>query len=151
LNYAWSLPGTQDAVVAVPVRMLRSQFHPYGDGQTNAVASFGDSWSAKAPPLVTTRITRTDGGTVVHLVFEGSLRIDSGAVQVITGSGTDKVTLRREGNRWAADWKGDASGSIWVRPQGWDDGFPVTFRHPVYAIHDLQSQLPDSASHLPSG
>lgn len=133
LNQAWSLPGTQDAVVAVPVKMLRSQWHPYGDGQSNAVVSFGETWDGYAPPLVATLIRRRDGSISVELRFDAKLAYSGNRIRIRYGSRDVKITGTRDGHgpliaQWAPPpelgWDSSTQSQVaFVQPDGWNDWF----------------------------
>src|SRR5207247_819532 len=53
LNEAWSRTGVQDAIVAMPMHMLNSNFYEFGDGQANVAPSF-EGWHESRPPVVAT-------------------------------------------------------------------------------------------------
>jgi hypothetical protein len=162
LNRAWSSPQTQDAIVAVPVRLERSQFHPYGDGQSNAAPSFGDSWRESRPPVLATFISRADGTSIVRFVFDRSLNISAKRLRIAPIDKTGKNAApagetiliagqKDEQGNWIAEWTSPSlptlptlptlkDDGLWIQPENWKDGFAFRFRHPVFTVDELRAK-----------
>jgi hypothetical protein len=164
LNEGWSRANVRDVRVAVPVKMVYSRpaenwiARPYGDGQTNASLEF-PGWKEKEPPLVASLISFESGDPVVAFRLSGKLggKFDKLEIQYFVeqpaGSGkfvkrTAEVALQVQNGSRTGEWKvdpekswGDLGGSraVFVRPNGWNDWFPIDFRHPVVNTAELAS------------
>ncbi len=154
LNRAWALPNVRDVVVAVPTKMMNSDYHPYVDGQSNSVSSFND-WTAKRPPLVGTLVKFVDGRAKVFLRFDRTLSLAQEArvaeVRYTSNGAVKSVDVPLE-----LDTSGDATGewvvpegaeigsltnssAVAVHPKGFTDWFPLWFRMPVRATQKLRA------------
>ena len=145
-----------DAVVAVPVIISQSTFHPYGDGQSNAAIDFG-SWHEKRPPLVAVLTGLNSEELSATFTFDHALPVSKNSVEInyVTDDGTRKAVVltdtvtRNAGGDLIAVWKPDSkihwglstqTLGIWIRPTGWTDWFPVYFRHPVLSTSELEKK-----------
>jgi hypothetical protein len=72
LNMAWTEAGVREAIVAVPVKMLSSNFFEFGDGQSNAAPSF-EWWGSKRPPVVATLLRYAAAPTKIVFKFDRDL------------------------------------------------------------------------------
>lgn len=129
--------------VAIPVKMLGSAVHPFGDGQSNASAVF-PWWSAARPPVVA---HLTDAGAV-QLVFDAALGLEGGvAVRVEDGAPQELSLVMDADGHQRAEWTPDfdpARDRLSVRPVGWSDAFPIWFHHPVTSAARLADSVPDA-------
>ena len=160
LNRAWAEDNVDDAIVAVPLKMLRSQFHPYGDGQSNASITFGD-WRHSRPQLVATLLKRKSGGQLVRFRFDRALELKGAGVELRFSGQSARVTgtLASDGSldaSWtpsaALGWTTSRETSIlYVRPSGWNDWFPVYFRHPIVTVPSLVGELLPERSRMADG
>ena len=71
LNEAWSRSGVTDAIVAMPMHMLNSNYYEFGDGQANVAPSF-EGWHESRPPVVAT-LVKTSSGTKLLLLADHAL------------------------------------------------------------------------------
>lgn len=143
LNEVWARPSTRDVVVAVPLRMWKSDHHPYGDGQSNAVPSFEGFPAKDRPPVVATFVTAKDAsGSRSSVAF----RLDRALGSTTT---IEIAYFAADGHMNKVDVGGhiDGAGDVvaeWtppfevtlasdvafaVHPKGWNDWFPITFQH----------------------
>lgn len=133
--------------VSVPVALWKSTWAPFGDGQTNAAASFA-SWSTQRPPVIGVR-----GGGRLRIVLDRALPISDDTVELWTASGS-----------WVQSAQGvrAADGALVVEleevpavlrdrlavsPRGWSDVFPLAFDLPVSSA----TSLPAAHQTLPTG
>ncbi len=158
LNAAWERPGVDDVTVAVPVRMVRSDFSPYGDGQTNATVDF-PWWGQKRPPLVATRLKFGNGSFRIRLEFDRTLPLGAGVSVRGTYDGlwvpadtfnTFPLTREADGDYVAefdppmtVGWDGSGASVGFVQPTGWPDGFPVAFEHPRRTVDEFVQTVPE--------
>ena len=137
-----------DEYVVVPIQILQSAYHPYGDGQSNSALALG-SWPAKErrPPLQAVFIRMKTGDIRVVLNFDSTVPFKTESVE-ITAKFTDDTQLNvtlptsviDSGDR-VVEWKPETFPvSMWVRPKGWNDWFPILFKHPVYPIPVLTKE-----------
>lgn len=163
LNEAWATPGLKDAVVAVPLKLHGSQYFPYGDGQSNAAASF-EGWQAPRPPLVATLMQSHLGERVVKMQFDRSLPGVQGQFQVewtdAQGQAHSQVIqgqARGEGD-WVASWVppqglrwGSPEAVLQVRPAGWGDGWPLHFYFPAQSVDEMVESVPQELRSFQDG
>jgi hypothetical protein len=165
LNDAWSYADVEDAIAAVPVRMISSGFRQFGDGQANAEASF-EWWREKRPPVVATLVKFRSGESRVYFRFDRALPIQRGDFEVRgTYDGVwapaQSFTAVRDAN---GDWVGEFipsvttsfTGALYdgvnlVHPVGWRDWFPIHFRQPVRSTDELVTTVPSSMRNLSDG
>ena len=132
------------ARVSVPTSLAQSQLAPFGDGQTNAAASFA-WWQSKRPPVVGAR-----RGMRATVRFDRTLPISDGHFEVWSASGAWLRTVPSTRNA-DGDWivVVDDLAQFAVSPRGWRDAFPLSFDIPVTSIAERVKTLP--ASSLPTG
>ena len=130
------------ARVSVPVQLQQSQLAPFGDGQTNAAASFAWWKNIARPPVVGTR-----RGTRAVVRFDRALPITDGAFEIWVGGAWQRTatSTRNAAGDWVIEVDGPAQ--FVVSPRGWRDGFPLSFEMPVSSIADRVRGLPS----LPTG
>jgi hypothetical protein len=140
------------ARVSIPTTLARSTHAPFGDGQTNAAASFG-SWQAKRPPVIGIRHASS-----LEVRFDRALPIGDAIIEMWSESGwlrsvpatrtasgdlairvDDPALLASLGDRFV------------VSPRGWRDGFPLSFAIPITTVAALADTLPVSQRTLPGG
>jgi hypothetical protein len=140
------------ARVSIPVALTRSTHAPFGDGQTNAAASFG-AWQAKHPAVIGIRHAGS-----LEVRFDRALPIADSVIELWNQSGwlrsvsatrtdsgdlaiqiDDPALLTTLGDRFV------------VSPRGWRDGFPLSFAMPITSLDALASTLPASQRTLPGG
>jgi hypothetical protein len=149
LNEGWSQSNVKDVVVAVPVKMLPSDFFEFGDGQANAAPSFEWWRDQSRPPLVATLIRAKQGDTKVRLKFDRALPYGGTAFELRYRTKTVPLTATRNGDgdaiiEWTVPsdlaWNDllNAQSAI-VHPVGWADWFPLQFRMPVKRARDLRA------------
>jgi hypothetical protein len=138
-----------DEYVAIPVQILQSNDHPYGDGQTNSALALG-TWptSRKKPPLEAVLSHLKSGHARVLLAFDSHVRFEPLTVEIKASfedgspSGRkEQITLPArtiENDDHVVEWRPrSAPTSLWARPSGMHDWFPVVFKHPVMASSQL--------------
>lgn len=154
LNEAWSRTGVTDAIVAMPVHMLNSNFYEFGDGQANVAPSF-ESWSESRPPVVATLLKLSGGGLKMVLLADHALpNSDATWDASFTVNGqTRTVSLpitRNSAGDGIAEWDVPAelgwddprsTQVVFVHPHTWGDWFPIMFRFPVRSIPSLKSEI----------
>ncbi|HET9482965.1 MAG TPA: hypothetical protein VFO79_03330, partial [Xanthomonadales bacterium] len=132
------------ARVSIPTSLAQSQLAPFGDGQTNAAASFV-WWKDARPPVVGTR-----RGNRATVRFDRALPISDGHFEVWSATG---AWLRTVASTRTAqgDWviEVDDLAAFAVSPRGWRDAFPLSFEMPVTSIAERVRALP--ATVLPTG
>ena len=150
LNEAWGLTDVRDATVAVPVKMYGSDFHPYGDGQANAVPAFM-AWDQSRPPVVATLVHFRASAARVLFRFDRALPVRDGRFELhVRGKTLSLDATRDAAGDWTASWAPpaglwDASNSrelALVRPAGWGDWFPLGFRLPTRPINEILATVP---------
>jgi len=139
------------ARVSIPVTLWKSQYAPYGDGQTNAAASF-TYWTGQRPPVVATK-----RGARIEIRFDRTLPFSGDTFELWTPSGTwlQSVSSTRTS---AGDWLVELptppaaiAERLVVSPRGWRDGFPLSFALPLTTVDQLARSLPLSLRRLPGG
>lgn len=162
LNRVWVLPETEDAIVAVPMKILRSDLHPYGDGQSNSAVALPPTWTEPRPPLVATLVkeivsAKTNFKTMFR--FDKSLNFgDKGFVNILfRPQGSDNPTMAQVAAKktsegfveveWdvpsGLDWENLVQQDfIYIKPLTWNDWFVVSFRHPIVTIPQLIQSIP---------
>lgn len=144
LNNAWAEEGVRDVVIAVPVRMWSSDLFPYGDGQSNAVPSF-EGFPAKGhAPVVASLVHFKTGSSRVTLRFDRSLGSTT-TIELRDMANGDAATVELTGRTDAngdviAEWAPPSladDARFAVHPKGWQDWFPLSFRHRVVPASSL--------------
>jgi len=139
------------ARVSVPVTLWRSQYAPYGDGQTNAAAAFV-SWSGSRPPVVGVK-----HGSRIEIRFDRTLPFGGDTFELWTPAGAwlQSVPSTRTA---AGDWlvsipspPAAIAERLVVSPRGWRDGFPLSFALPITSVAGLAGSLPAALRRLPGG
>ncbi len=139
------------ARVSVPVALWRSQYAPYGDGQTNAAAAFVH-WSGPRPPVIGTR-----HGARIEIRFDRTLPFSGDTFELWAPDGTwlqSVPSTRTPAGDWLivlADPPAAAAERMVVSPRGWRDGFPLSFALPIATVARLAGTLPASLRQLPDG
>src|SRR5688572_21108430 len=126
------------ARVSIPTAIWTSTHAPFGDGQTNAAASFAH-WQGTRPPVIGTR-----RGTRVTVRFDRTLPINDGTFELWSESGVwmrSVASTRTSDGDWLIDL-GEAPERIVVSPRGWRDGFPLSFTMPITSINQLAQSFP---------
>jgi hypothetical protein len=145
LNAAWAGEGVADVVVAVPMQIQDSDFHPYGDGQSNSGADFV-WWTQPRPPVVATLVSLRDGSQRIDLHLDRELPWGGGAVHLeLEGLGrVSPVAQRTREGDWRATWTvaGVSVAGLRIVPEGWAHSFPVHFEHPAHPVDDVIAQMP---------
>ena len=155
LNDAWQRTDIADAVVAVPARMLDSNFFQFGDGQANVAPSF-EFWHDSRPPVIATLLRLKTGSLVMQLRADHAVpNADATWEARYTVNGTTKtvalaITRAVNGDGTAqwnvpdeVGWSSPTSQQVvLVHPKTWGDWFPITFRFPVRTIASLKADVP---------
>jgi len=153
LNRAWRQDGVADVTVSVPVHMLSSTFHEYGDGQSNAAVEL-PHWSGRRPPLLAVRTVHVDQTVGVRFVLDGAVPVQTMELLVRAPhpAGVARLPLRRAADgTLVASWNPPttlglqdvrAGSVILVKPVGWEDWFVVRFHVPVRSIQALKATVP---------
>jgi hypothetical protein len=164
LNDAWSQADLREAIVAVPVRMLSSNFYEFGDGQSNAAPSF-EWWGGKRPPVVATLLRYGSSPTRIHFRFDRDLPYGGTRFVVhYTAAGATRdvpldTTVDASGHK-VVDWavpaelgldSGISRATMLVHPDGWGDWFPLWFRFPARPIPDFKATVPASMTTFADG
>jgi hypothetical protein len=166
LKDGWGLPGVQDVLVAIPVKMMIGKVpnladtqkfvvnRPYGDGQTNAHVTFGAGWTEKAPELVASLIQFKSGSPLVRFRFHSNPTQSGNQIEINYEGTTGKpIALKSktpEGDL-LFDWVSHATwGTLFenkvafVRIVGSKTWFPIDFRNVMIANRDLLAGIPES-------
>jgi len=123
-----------DVVVSVPVAILRSDFHPYGDGQSNSSLNFGSGWSEPRPQFLATLIRHSSGVTTIRFRFDRSLDLASNPWSMTSSQPEFLALLIETRTRILAETTvtedarlgfSDAKPSRVGQTQGMDGAFPV--------------------------
>jgi hypothetical protein len=154
LNDAWKRPNVTDAIVALPTKMVSSNYYEFGDGQSNAAPSF-PWWSQLRPQVVATLVRTTSAAPTITFRFDRALPYQGSTFEIQYAkngqrpltSVTLNATRTSEGDAIAdwtptpdLGWDGNFSGAtILVHPTGWNDWFPIWFRMPVKKIGELKA------------
>jgi hypothetical protein len=139
------------ARVSVPVTLWQSTYAPYGDGQTNAAASFV-SWSGPRPPVVGAK-----HGTRIEIRFDRTLPFTGDTFELWTPSGawlSSAPSTRTPEGDWLVQLTSPPAAiaeRLVVSPRGWRDGFPLAFTLPITSVDPLAGSLPSSLRRLPGG
>ncbi|MEW5854966.1 MAG: carbohydrate-binding module family 20 domain-containing protein [Myxococcota bacterium] len=164
LNRAWRVGNVADVVVAVPVQLLSSTFHEYGDGQSNAAVTF-NAWSATRPPVVATLMRFHDDTTQVRLWLDASLPLSSSSITIqyehegMTYEDSLELGVASQGTR-VTTWTPPRALSlgnplntqtVLLRPAGWADAFPLRFHFPVRPIAELKASVPSAWQRFSDG
>ena len=156
LGEAFAQPDTLDAVVAVPVKMKGSELRPYGDGQSNAALSF-EHWGEPRPPVVGTRVVTRQGGAEVWVRFDRALPVGSGRFEVsfeVEGEVSSAVlesSAQIDGDRLVRWSPPEGMQRLWIKPEGWADGWPLHFRFPSRGVDEMVSSVPEAARSFADG
>ena len=157
LNAAWAQPNVREAIVAVPVTMIPSDFFEFGDGQSNAAPSF-EWWASKRPPVVATLVRSTGAPTKITLRFDRDLPYGGARFIVrFTSNGAPKeialdAIVDGAGHK-VATWapppelgldSGISRATMLVHPEGWGDWFPLWFRFPARPIAEFKATVPQT-------
>lgn len=142
LNEQWADDEVVDVIVATPIKMQGSDLHPYGDGQSNAAPIF-PYWEHSKPPVIATLSVHADGSETMGIRFHPSLTISDNQVQLEIASDTAHLAVPLQGQvdgagglvvHWTPTQSlrdQESPPLLWVRPQGWDAGFPLHFYIPT--------------------
>jgi hypothetical protein len=164
LDEMWALPGARDVIVAMPVKMLQSDFREFGDGQANAAPTF-NSWSQPTPPLVAALVHLNSAPDEVYFRFDASMAFTTNQFVVsysVNGSPTTVALTSTQlaSGAYAVEWSPPANlgwsslfstQAILIRPSNWADWFPVWFRMPVRPIPELLATVPASMQTFQDG
>lgn len=159
LDEGWARRAVADVVVAVPVKMQPSEHHPFGDGQSNAAVTF-PYWDQSAPPVVATLIRGLEVEAFVRFHEAVSANMAGDFELYVWDAGqwsTPRIaSAYREDGRWHLALRPHVSepeleAPLFVRPVGWNDGFPVDFTHPRESVDTLLAKLPDTHRELSPG
>lgn len=149
----WQQPGVVDVIVSAPIVLWGSDHAPFGDGQTNAAATLG-SWQHPRPPVLATLYILDSGALSVRITLDRALPAGDtltvefgegdGSSGPLVGARTPEGDLHvwwtpPEALGWA-DRRVDAV--AWVRPEGWGDAFPLSFKIPVSDAEALAETAP---------
>lgn len=163
LNEAWAESNIKEVLVAIPLKMQFSSLRPYDDGQTNATFNFGQGWNSERPPLIAALQSYTDGSTKLKIRFHQSLKLPQPGVQIQFADGSSHhwdQTLKTKDGDFEVEWKsqnGPAWGDLFqnrvafVKPDGWNDWFPLDFRNVVRSVNELLAQVPGTKQNLGKG
>jgi hypothetical protein len=133
------------------VTLWRSQYAPYGDGQTNAAAAF-TSWSGSRPPVVGVK-----RGTRIEIRFDRTLPFGGDTFELWTPAGAwlqSVPSTRTATGDWLvtiASPPAAIAERLVVSPRGWRDGFPLSFALPITTVSGLAASLPAALRRLPGG
>lgn len=146
LDRHWVADDVSDVVVAVPVQIQDSSFHPYGDGQSNAGVDFV-WWKQPRPPVVASLVTLRDETQWLEVTLDRALPWAGGNVELeLDGLGTVSVPAQStDTGDWVASWPvevGATVGDLRIRPQGWEHTFPAHFRHPAQSVTEIVEGMP---------
>lgn len=104
--------------ISVPAVLSKSSYHPFGDGQSNAKLSMGESWKLK-DFLVVGFETQKGSQFKRHYVFHSSLNIQ-------------EYNEKSLGDSWYQ-----------VTPKDWNDSFYFNFNSGVYGLNQFLSAIPE--------
>lgn len=117
------------------------------------------------PPVVALLLTRTNGEQIVQIKIDGSLKVSAPDIRVgFEVSGQSRVQIVSLSKNAEGDWIGQWSPAaelgwrsltqsqvVLIRPEGWTDGFPLWFRHPVRSINSVLGDVPPASQRLADG
>jgi hypothetical protein len=130
------------ARVSIPATLWTSHYAPFGDGQTNAAASFA-YWQTKRVPVIGVRSAGR-----VEVRFDRALPISDDTFELWSPEG---VWMKSVASTKTSD--GDrviefaALERVVISPRGWRDAFALSFAMPIASI----ASLPDANAKLPGG
>lgn len=132
--------------VAFPFFLEHKNFKPFGDGQSNAQASF-NTWKKTAPPLIAIWIEKTK---TLKIFFHESIIKDKGEVIVRFPDGAIKKIGYNKNDGAGIDiddtklgWNKLGQGKvIFAKPAHWNDWFGIQFQKPNVLISELVSHIP---------
>jgi hypothetical protein len=87
LKAGYAKPNIKRVIVSLPVQFNKSNYFPYGDGQSNAHVDFGDYWKERVPPVVARREIYKDGTSRLEIFFAKSLGFKDHSIEQ-SGSNT---------------------------------------------------------------
>lgn len=179
INRLWTMQSVADVLVSIPVIFQDNDVvRPYGDGQSNARVTFSSSWAHKSVPLRTGLVRNQSGASVIILEFSPDLNLvqdhieisykgDQGEVRTATidaqtdanGWLTASWTALPEDLPWSkvvdaanADVDSVSGYTFFVRPTpGFDDWFPVTFKHPWSTAAKITATVPANLNSFKAG
>lgn len=111
-------------VLSIPARIKSSDYHPFGDGQSNALMDLDSTWKQKAFPVVGVE-TIKDGKTTHIYNFDNSLKVRS------------------------YEEKNLLDGWYEVRPDGWDTVFYFNFQTGSLPVQEFLKGVPTSLRIFP--
>ena len=168
LNDGWAMTGAREVLVAFPLKMYKGSVRPYGDGQTNSSFTFGQTWTAKQPPLVATLVRTVDGNTHLKFRFHRSLIFGQDGIRLEymrDGQTLQKVLngLKKTGQGdYEVEWLPTGSETpqwgdlfqnhvAFVQGLGWTDWFPIDFRDVVRTKEQLLAVVSEARRNLGPG
>jgi len=106
-------------ILSVPAKILKSNYNPFGDGQTNAKLSFAN-WNELSIPVIGIKKSYHDGHIEVTYRFHPKLSI------------LHFSTLQLD------------NGFIKITPEGWNDSFYFNFDLAVLPINEFLKGIPEN-------
>jgi hypothetical protein len=107
----------ENVVLSIPAVLLKSDYHPFGDGQSNAILSLGGAWNQNEFPVIGIQKKVGNGSTRTY-VFHSALKIIS------------------------YDEKDIGQGWYQVTPKGYSDSFYFNFDTSALLIRDFLAGIP---------
>lgn len=106
-------------IISFPAQIYKSQYHPFGDGQSNAKMSFGESWKESEFPVLGIQSLTAIGAIQRIYKFHDSLKI------------TDYVETKLDNNIYK------------VQPKGWVDSFYFSFETSSLTATQFLKDIPE--------
>ncbi len=165
LNTAWALANVKDVIVAIPAKLLGSDFREFGDGQANSAPSF-EWWHESRPPIVAALVRFTGAASKVRFRFDRALPTDgSGSYEIqykVAGmTRTVSITATKSAaGDFTVEWTVPSelgwdnpinTQAVIIHPKGWRDWFPLWFRFPVRSTASLKATVPVSKQKFADG
>lgn len=163
LNRFWSWADVGEVVVAAPVDLQDSGYHPYGDGQSNARIELPRFTGKPLPPIIASLVTFSNSSKSVVIRIAAPIASGATGVEIKGKSEKGEQTLKLEGVlhdgdimvewRLESDFAIEQLGVVTLRPfPNYHDWFPLTFRHPVKTQSEMiDSIYPEASRVFPDG
>ncbi len=117
LAIAKSDPSVKNVVISMPIHISDSDFHQFGDGQTNSAIAIAPYWTEDQPPVIVRQETLASGEVRYVITLADSL--DEAKARIVTIDGKLRLAI-----------------------DGWADSYALDFDLGVRSVDEFHSSLP---------
>ncbi len=111
----------KEILIGIPVKILESNHHPFGDGQSNATFNYGNYWKSKNPIVIVRREVLKSGEVKDYFEWDASLNIVNNPDEL------NIIKINQD--------------DLFFKPKSWRDWFYVSFKIESYEISKVVNEL----------